>query len=153
MAKIEEIAEELRCALEGEAWHGPALMEALEGVDEKAAAARPIATGHTIWELVLHLAAWERVVISRLHGQKATLGDAENFAHATDFSPAAWRNAVEQLRSTHAELIKTVASLREEELSAEVPGKPYDIAFMLHGAVQHAAYHGGQISLLKRARA
>jgi hypothetical protein len=31
-----------------------------------------------------------------------------------------------------------------------VPGKPYDIRFMLHGAAQHAAYHGGQIALLKK---
>lgn len=153
MSEIERIAEELRCALDGEAWHGPALMEVLDGVDAKTAAARPVATAHTIWELVLHLAGWERVVISRLHGQKATLSDAENFGHATDFSPAAWLKAIEQLRATHAELLQAVQSLPEEKLRAQVPGKPYDVAFMLHGAAQHAAYHGGQISLLKRATA
>jgi hypothetical protein len=36
-------------------------------------------------------------------------------------------------------------------LSEQVPGKPYDIRFMLHGAAQHAAYHAGQIALLKKA--
>lgn len=151
MSQINQIVEELRCAFDGEAWHGPALMEILEDVDARAAAARPIAAGHNVWELVLHLTAWERVVIRRLSSQKVTLTDDENFGHIPDLSEESWRAAVARLRSTHADLIKAVSSLAEERLSAQVPGKPYDIAFMLHGAAQHAAYHGGQISLLKRA--
>lgn len=152
MPEIDRIADELRRSFDGEAWHGPALMEILDGVDAKTAAARPIAMAHTIWELVLHLAGWERVVIRRLHGEKATLTDEENFGHITDFNPAAWHEAVAHLRSTHADLVKVVISLPEERLKDQVPGKPYDITFMLHGAAQHAAYHGGQIALLKRAR-
>lgn len=152
MPQINQIVEELLCAFDGEAWHGPALMEILGSVDANTAAARSIGRAHTIWELVIHLTGWERVVIRRLQGDKATLTDAENFGHITDFSSAAWKNAIEQLRLVHDELLQTVSSFPEEKLSAQVPGKPYDVAFMLHGAAQHAAYHGGQISLLKRAR-
>ena len=152
MSEVKRVVEELRCAFDGEAWHGPALIEILDGVDAKTAANRPIATAHTIWELVLHIAGWERVVTRRLYGEKLSLSDDENFGHITDFSAAAWNGAVAQLRSTHSELVKTVTSLGEERLKDQVPGKPYDIAFMLHGAAQHAAYHGGQIALLKRAR-
>jgi uncharacterized damage-inducible protein DinB len=152
MSQIDHIVHELKCAFDGEAWHGPALMELLDGVDAKTAAARPIATAHSIWELVVHLTGWERVITRRLLGEKITLSDAENFGHTTGTGEAAWREAIESLRSTHAELIKTVSTLSEEKLNAAVPGKPYDIRFMLHGASQHAAYHGGQIALLKRAR-
>jgi uncharacterized damage-inducible protein DinB len=152
ISQIGQIVEELRCAFDGEAWHGPALMEILDGVDAKTAAARPIATAHSIWELVIHITGWERVVTRRLHGEKLSLSDDENFGHITDFNPAAWQRAVAHLRSTHTELLKVVASLPEERLKEQVPGKPYDIAFMLHGATQHTAYHGGQIALLKRAR-
>lgn len=152
MSQINEIVTELKCAFEGGAWHGPSLTETLEGVDAKTAAARPIAAAHSIWELVLHLTAWERVVIRRLFGEKTTLTDAENFGHVADFSPAAWEKAVANLHSTHVDLVKAVSALAEEKLSATVPGKSYDIAFMLHGAAQHAAYHGGQIAILKRAR-
>jgi uncharacterized damage-inducible protein DinB len=153
MAQIDQIIHELKCAFDGEAWHGPALMELLDGVDAKTAAARPIATAHSIWELVVHLAGWERVITRRLYGEKITLSDAENFGHTTGAGEAAWREAIENLRSTHTELVKTVSALSEEKLNAAVPGKPYDIRFMLHGASQHIAYHGGQIALLKRARA
>ena len=32
------------------------------------------------------------------------------------------------------------------------PSKDYDLQFMLLGTVQHAAYHAGQIAVLKRAK-
>ena len=41
--------------------------------------------------------------------------------------------------------------MTEKRLSERVPGKDYDFRYMLAGAVQHAAYHGGQIALLKKA--
>jgi uncharacterized damage-inducible protein DinB len=153
MSEIDQIVHELKCAFDGEAWHGPALMEILDGVDAKAALDRPIATAHTIWELVLHVTGWERVITRRLHGEKLVLSDAENFGHITDTSDTAWKQAVTKLRQTHKQLIEDVSNLAEEKLNARTPGKPYDLRFMLHGAAQHAAYHGGQIALLKRARA
>jgi uncharacterized damage-inducible protein DinB len=128
-------------------------MEILEGVDARMAAARPIAAGHSIWELVLHIAAWERVVSKRIQGQALTLSDEENFGHTRQLNEPAWREAVETLGSTHNELIRLTSNLKEAELNKRVPGKDYDLRFMLAGAVQHAAYHGGQIALLKRARA
>jgi uncharacterized damage-inducible protein DinB len=152
MSQIEIIVDQLNRAFDGEAWHGPALMETLEGIDAKAAAARPIATAHSIWELVLHVAAWERVITRRLRGEKLTLSDEENFGHITSANENAWREAINALRQNHHELINAVSSLPESKLSETVPGKDYNLLFMLLGAVQHAAYHGGQIGLLKRSR-
>jgi hypothetical protein len=40
----------------------------------------------------------------------------------------------------------------ESRLAEQVPGKDYDFYHMLHGAVQHALYHAGQIALLKKVR-
>jgi hypothetical protein len=48
-------------------------------------------------------------------------------------------------------LLETVSMLPESRLYDPVPGKDYHLLFMLLGTVQHAAYHGGQIALLKRA--
>jgi len=52
------IADQLRRAFDGDAWHGDSLFEILEGVTAAQTAARPITRAHTIWELVLHIAAW-----------------------------------------------------------------------------------------------
>ena len=153
MTKIEWMVDELSRAFDGEAWHGPAMMEVLEGVDAETAAERPISKGHTIWELVLHVAAWERVITRRILGESLTLTDEQNFGHIVSMTETAWREALTTLRANHAELIQTVSRLSDSALERTVPGKPYNIQFMLLGAVQHAAYHGGQMALLKRFRA
>lgn len=152
MSEIELFIDRLRRAFEGEAWHGPALLEILAGVDAATAAARPIPAAHTIWELVLHVAGWERVVAGRLKGQALTLGDEENFPRIRETSEASWQQAIQTLRATHEDLIKAVSALSEERLGDRVPGKDYDVRFMLAGAIEHAAYHGGQMALLKRSR-
>jgi uncharacterized damage-inducible protein DinB len=153
MAQIDLIVDQLERAFDGEAWHGPALMEILDGIDARTAAARPIRSAHSIWELLLHVAAWERVVTRRIHGEARTLTNEENFGHVANITENPWREAVDTLRRNHSELVQAVSSLSESKLSAKVPGKPYDSLFMLLGAVQHAAYHGGQIALLKRSHA
>jgi uncharacterized damage-inducible protein DinB len=152
MSEIEFIVDQLKRAFDGEAWHGPALMEILDGIDAPTAAAHPISAAHSIWELVLHVAAWERVVSQRIQGKTLTLTDDENFGHIARATEPAWREAIQTLRANHAELIKLASNMPESRLNDRVPGKDYDLRFMLTGAVQHLAYHGGQIAVLKRVR-
>ena len=150
-SEIPRIVEEIRSAFDGEAWHGPSLMELLADVNAKTAASRPIAGAHTIWELTLHIQAWEEVIRRRLGGEALTVSDAENFPNISDSSEAAWKKALEELKSTHDALLATVRSMSDDRLTETVPGKQYNVYTMLHGATQHAIYHGGQIVILKRA--
>lgn len=151
MSEISRISQQLKLAYEGEAWHGPAVLELLDDVDARTAAARPIAKAHTIWELTLHIAGWEDVIRRRLEGQVCTLSDADNFPDVKDKSDAAWRKAIDLLKQKHEQLLKTINALSDTRLSDRVPGKNYDVYTMLHGATQHALYHAGQIAVLKRA--
>ena len=151
MSEISRISQQLKLAYEGEAWHGPAVLEILCGVDAHAAAARPIPNAHTIWELTLHISGWEDVIRRRLGGEACTLGDADNFPDVKDKSEAAWNKTVEALKLTNQELLNAMNRLPDSRLTDRVPGKNYDVYTMLHGAVQHALYHAGQIAILKRA--
>jgi uncharacterized damage-inducible protein DinB len=152
VSELEFIVNQLKAAFNGEAWHGPALMEILDGVDAATTAARPVPAAHSIWELVLHLATWERVIAHRIQGQELMPSDEENFPQVRQATDSAWRAALQKLRTTHAELIRLVSAMKEDRLNDRVPGKDYDLRFMLTGAIQHAAYHGGQIALLKKAQ-
>jgi uncharacterized damage-inducible protein DinB len=153
MFEISFLANQLKRSFDGEAWHGPALMEILEGIDTKAAAAHPIANAHSIWELVLHLAMWERVIIHRITKKEALMpSDEENFPSVQQPTEQAWHEAIKTLRVIHSDLMQLVSGMQESRLNEPVPGKDYDLRFMLTGAVQHAAYHGGQIALLKKAQ-
>src|SRR5438309_11155969 len=64
------IADQLQRAFYGSAWHGPAVMEILEDVDALTAAAKPIENVHSIWELLLHVAAWDGAASTRVTGSK-----------------------------------------------------------------------------------
>lgn len=145
------IADQLRRAFYGEAWHGPSLLELLKDVDARTAAARPIDNVHSIWELLLHIEAWDNAGLVRLSGKKCQLKAKKNFPPVPDPTLAAWRSAVAHAKATHDTLIKTVAGLSEKRLRDRVPGKTYDFYHMLHGIAQHELYHAGQIAILKKA--
>jgi len=153
MAETARIADELRRALDGEAWHGDSLFEILKGVTAAQASAHSLPNAHSIWELVLHVAAWDGAVRRRMAGVAVVLSDKENFPPVTDTSDTAWQKALAQLRRTHEELIAAVEKFPQASLTKQVPGKQgahYNFYFMLHGLAQHAAYHAGQIALLKK---
>jgi uncharacterized damage-inducible protein DinB len=149
----ERIADQLRRAFEGGAWHGPALFELLEDVDPATAAARPIPKVHSIWGLVLHIAVWDDAALRRLRGKKWQPTGLANFPPVTAPTEAAWKKAVAQTKRTHDTLVKTVAALPDSRLGDRVPGKRYDFYHMLQGIAQHELYHAGQIAILKKAQA
>ena len=78
-AELERIEEQLRRSFEGEAWHGPAVLETLAGVSHADAAAHPIEGAHSIWELALHLSSDYRLVLRRLSGDGRQLTKEEGW--------------------------------------------------------------------------
>jgi uncharacterized damage-inducible protein DinB len=147
------IADQLRRAFEGHAWHGPSLLELLRDVDAATAAARPIPDAHSIWELVLHIEVWDNAALVRLAGRKSQPTGLANFPAPPKPTSAAWRQAITHAKRTHEALVKTVARLNDQRLLDRVPGKRYNFHHMLHGLAQHELYHAGQIALLKKSRA
>ena len=144
------IADQLRRSVHGEAWHGPSVMELLDGVNSQQAAARPIPGAHSIWEIVLHITEWADVGRRRATGEKVQPTPEEDWPEVGDTSEGAWRKAVEALVQSQTSLGELIGTLSDEQLDATVPGKDYSIYFQLHGVVQHNLYHAGQIALLKK---
>jgi uncharacterized damage-inducible protein DinB len=146
------IAEQLRRAFHGDAWHGPALLDLLQDVDAATASAKPLPDVHSIWELVLHVAVWDAAACRRLAGEKFQPEGTANFPLVPkQTTEAAWRKTVAHAKRAHDVLVKTVAALPESRLRDRVPGKRYDFYSMLHGVAQHELYHAGQIAILKKA--
>jgi uncharacterized damage-inducible protein DinB len=150
MKEVERLEGELRRAHEGDSWHGPSLKELLSGVSAESAAARPISGAHTIWELVLHITAWERAAIDGLAGDEVQLPEEENWPPVVDKGEASWNKALQELRDTNKKLRSEVSGMNDSRLEETVKGKDYTISVMLHGVVQHGLYHAGQIALLTK---
>jgi uncharacterized damage-inducible protein DinB len=156
------ISEALRLSFTGPAWHGPALLDALDGVDAEMAIAHPVADAHSIWELTHHVMAWTREVTRRLRDTPAALpleGDwpaaPPNDAPARD---AAWEALRNELATARGDLLAAIDAISESRLAERVGviagaelGAHVTFRQMLLGLVQHDAYHGGQIVLLRRA--
>jgi uncharacterized damage-inducible protein DinB len=149
--QLQRIAEQLRRAFAGGAWHGPAVMELLADVDAKTAAAKPVPNAHSIWEVVNHLSAWEEALRRRLAGEAVELEGERDWPPVADSGPSAWKHTVATLQRRHAELIEAVENAPEHRLLDTVPNRDHDFYHMLHGCVQHELYHAGQIALLKKA--
>ncbi|MGA9772186.1 MAG: DinB family protein [Blastocatellia bacterium] len=150
MSEARRIKSLLRRAYEGQAWHGPSLRELLNGVTAEQAVRKPLAQAHSIWELVLHISAWESAVLKMLEGQYVEAPDEGDWPAVTETSDEAWQEALAVLESRHMKLRDAVARLEDERLNEPMAeGKP-SAYFALHGVIQHTLYHAGQIALLKR---
>jgi uncharacterized damage-inducible protein DinB len=149
------IVDQLERAFEGEAWHGPSVLESLEGVTWEEALQKPIPQAHSIWEIVLHMTAWEGVVRRRLLGESPGITDDENWPELENPGPPDWARALEGLRAGHMRLRETAASVPDELLDSSPTGSPQSghpltRYVLLHGIIQHDLYHAGQISILKK---
>ena len=154
MSQVENLADLLERAFRGGAWHGPAVAEALAGIDEAAAAARPFAGAHSIWETVHHLTVWNEVPRRRLDGERLeNLPAGRDWPPVEDLSAGAWRAAVAALGAAHGALHARVLELDDSQLDDPVAGSDATVRGMLLGILQHNAYHAGQIVLLRKAPA
>jgi hypothetical protein len=148
----ERLADQIRRSQNGDAWHGPALAEILEGVTAKQAVAQPIPDAHSIWELVAHIAIWQKHIRDRVvRGGMAEIPDELDWPAVGATSDAAWRAALADLKTQNEELARAVEKLDEAKLHSGVKGKDYDFYFMLDSVPHHNLYHAGQIAILKKA--
>jgi len=148
------IADQLRRAFEGEAWHGSSVLEILSGVNAASAAARPLPRSHRIWEIALHIAVWDDAARRRMAGEVVQPTPDEDWPAVVDTSSAAWERTLAHLKQTHEALVEAVRGCPDSRLAEKVTGKEpdyYTLYYMLHGIVQHELYHAGQIALLKKA--
>ena len=110
---------------------------------------------HTIWELVLHMTAWKNEVRRRLHGAPAGSPEEGDWPEVGAPTAERWQAALEQLEAAHKALVSAVHHLPEPQLFEPTndprnreTGSGVTKYVLLHGIVQHDAYHAGQLAML-----
>jgi uncharacterized damage-inducible protein DinB len=150
------IADQLRRAFVGDAWHGPNIHELLKDVTAEQANSRPLTAVHSIWELALHIGVWVRAGMDSMQGKPMpafveNMRPEDNWPLIKDSSTAAWKSATDKLFRTAEEMAAAIETFGDHRLGETVPGRDYDFTYLLHGIVQHSLYHAGQIAILKKA--
>ena len=149
MSETKRIADQLRRSQQGSAWHGPAVGELLKDVDTALAQKRSLPGAHDIWELVLHITAWQAAALRAVNGDKMPELDGKDDWPVAGNTEQDWHKAVERLERVNEELVGSVASFPDERLVDIVPGRDYSFYYLLHGVAQHNLYHAGQMAMLK----
>ena len=151
MAERQRILDLVDRAYRAKAWHGPSMLEALEGVSSVMAARRLKRGMHSIWELVEHVASWNEIVARRLAGELPRVTAEMNFPPVAKTTPAAWKATKRRLARTHARFRREVAAFPVKKLGRRRPRTDQSWNVLIHGQIQHVLYHAGQITMLRRA--
>ncbi|HJU65946.1 MAG TPA: DinB family protein [Gemmatimonadaceae bacterium] len=158
MTEIESLVDLMRRAHDGDPWYGPSLRQLLSGVTAQQASAHPVPSGHSIWEIVLHIAAWKDEARSRLGGRAASMPDAGDWPKVGETTEARWVDAKRRLGESHQALVEATskfpaARLHERPKDERVRELGTGMTYYetLHGVLQHDVYHTAQIAMLKRA--
>ena len=127
------------------AWHGADLKAAIADVPSELAFWRPSPTRHNIAEIALHHAYYVHDVRGRLSGQDpgAFVAEGEDWFAVSGASEMAWPVIVETVEREQAALVDFVTSRSARQLDKE------GFSLVL-GITCHAAYHAGQVQLLKK---
>jgi uncharacterized damage-inducible protein DinB len=144
--------------MEGDPWHAANIATLLADVTAAEAAARPIPGAHSIWQLVLHMTGWAEEVRSRMSGGPAGNPAAGDWPRVGPVGRARWEAARAALFGAYRALHRDVSRMATSDLSRptvdprnRATGEGMSRYVTLHGVIHHAAYHAGQIAILKRA--
>jgi uncharacterized damage-inducible protein DinB len=149
-SELERLEAQLKTSFEGPAWHGPSVMEVLEDITPEQAATHPLSGAHSIWELVLHLAATYRVVLRRLERDDAPLTPAEDWPPVPAPTASSWKDAVGSLQQLNQQLRTAILGFSADRLDQPLASESYSPYTQFIGVTQHDLYHAGQIALLRK---
>lgn len=153
------LVSDIRSLVAGDAWHGPSWRDVLDGLDARQAGTRILPTGHTIYELVHHTAAWAGEVALRLGGARPAMPREGDFPPNDDtVDVAAWQAVKERLTAAHDELIAAIEGFDANRLDERIGtdrdaplGSGVSYRATIAGLLAHTAYHAGQAMMLRRA--
>ena len=132
------------------AWYGSDLRAAIAEVTPAIAFKRPAPNRHNIAEVALHHAYWAGQIEGKLTGGGATTFPlvGEDWFDLNDDSKLSWNAIVTLVDASHQRLSRTVGEIaggsRPSPLSE---AERFDLVIGITG---HAAYHAGQIQLIKK---
>src|SRR5882672_702358 len=137
MTEAKKLVDQLKPIYTGDAWHGSSFREIFSDISAAKAAEKPLPSAHSIWEIALHITAWESAVLRRTKADPANLTDAEDWPSVSDPTDAAWATTLEALESGHNRLLERISSLTDADLEKTAAGQSYSIHFMLQGVIHH----------------
>lgn len=132
------------------AWYGSDLKAAVADVPVARAFQRPAESRHNIAEVALHAAFWANEAASRLTGApRAEFPlEGEDWFELNDESTMSWKKVAATLDAAQQRLSQAVTDVASGARTSPLgEAERFDLVIGITG---HAAYHAGQIQLIKK---
>jgi hypothetical protein len=132
------------------AWYGSDLKASVSDVTPATAFTRPSNGRHNIAEVALHHAFWSEQIASKLTGASASGFplEGEDWFELDDESRLPWQEIVATLERSQQRLSQAVTEVASGARTSPLgEAERFDLVIGITG---HAAYHAGQIQLIKK---
>ncbi len=145
-----QMAKHLREVYFGGNWTCVNLKDTLENITWKQATTK-INTFNTIAALSYHINYFIKAVLEALNKELLTSKDALSFNHPPINNQNDWENFLENLWIDAELLTKLIEQLDHSQLKNNFIDAKYGNYYRnIHGIIEHAHYHLGQITLIKK---
>ncbi|MES2689975.1 MAG: DinB family protein [Bacteroidota bacterium] len=145
-----QIAKHLREVYFGGNWTASNLKEHLAGVTWQQATTK-VYSFNTIATLVYHINYYVSAAIKVLQGGPLDAHDQYSFDHPPVLCEEDWTELLDRTWAEAESLAALIEQLPEQILLEDFTDKKYGNYYRnLHGIIEHAHYHLGQIALIKK---
>ncbi len=150
MKTTERIAHHLRGVCFGGNSTGASLKEHLSDVTRQQATTE-VGSLNTVLALTYHICYYFRAVLKVLQGGPLDAHDKYSFDHPPINSQEDWENFLAAVWSDAEALADLIEQLPDEKLGEDFVDAKYGSYYRnLHGIIEHAHYHLGQIVVVKK---
>ena len=150
MKLTKQIAQHIIEVFEGGNWTEVNIKDTLSEVDYKEASTVTRSSNNTIAALVHHLSFYNDIAMQRLSGNNPVISASNGFDVAEIKNEEDWIKMKEDNIESAHQLASAIRKFPEEKIFELSPTGLATYYKTLHGIVEHAHYHLGQIVLLKK---
>ena len=135
---------------DGNAWIDVTIVRTLKNINSGQAFSRPVAKLNSIWEIVNHLISWRETVLKRMQGEIVEEPKNNYFEPVKNNSEDAWSVTLKRMEESQQLWLEFLSKFNNQDLGKFYVQSKYTYYDLIHGILQHDAYHLGQIVLLKK---
>jgi len=150
MKEKERILSLFQKLYEGEPWIDVNIKSTLSRISAAQASARVLEKCNTIWEIVNHLIDWRNAVKERIHGNTIKTPENNYFKIIADTSRKSWTETLKKFDASQKDWIEFLSNINENDFGKIYKPSQMTNYELIHGIIQHDAYHLGQIVLLSK---
>jgi catechol 2,3-dioxygenase-like lactoylglutathione lyase family enzyme/uncharacterized damage-inducible protein DinB len=147
--EIKRIIEQIELLFNDNNWVGLNLDDVFNSINDEIANYKMPMFNKTIHQIARHIAS-DIIVVRRLQGIDYKLTEKEDWTPIEEMNHK-WIDTVNEIKNNKNELIHQLNLLSDDILNQQILPGNKSIYLNVHGFIQHAYYHFGQIAIMQKA--